>query len=624
METLNQILLALHVGGGTAALVAGLLAILLRKWSTAHKRAGTVFYYSTLLLSLAALWLSATKGNSFLLHIGLFTFYQNQAGYRSVRDKSLRPSRFDYLVFAIAGINSLFMLASAKLVLMVFGAINLSLVLQDAVLYYNFYRGRKPKAKAWLLRHLGMMLGTYIAIFTAFLVVNFTGGFWLWLLPTFVFTPVIIVLSAGIGSGRLQIVPRKRLKTAAVLLLLAAGVLGSQATQAQVYVEGGKTRHRFAQLTLGMSARYMPTQSGASWQRQADGSLRSADLPAQLVPRFVIGGTHFWGHADFLVAFPLLPSGPGGYSEGVETSFRYMPWQLRDRKLRPYLGLSHMAVQLQRDGGAKVQKHLLPLSAGLYWLRGNHLFELGMSWNAAPGIDYYHAPQLRATSQLPPLALQLGYKWMIETTLSAEPRWQNGRTAYLTDTLGKLNRLDAWTFGIGPSAGFFMAKSPFLADEAAWLGQHRGGTMLELMVGRYQYRHDLQMSLLYRGMRSTVEGHGSRQALRRQSLAVEAYHFFADYHGFTPFVGPVLSYEAWSANTQLLGQAPDARRYTALRPGITFGWDIRPDQLQRWYLRTSLRYFPGMDMGMGEGSRMRLDQLEVNFIQLVLMPGRFC
>jgi hypothetical protein len=495
--------------------------------------------------------------------------------------------------------------------------------LQDARLYFDFYRGRKPKANAWLLRHLGMMLGTYIAIFTAFLVVNLPGGIWLWLLPTFVFTPVIIVLSAGIGSGRLKILPRQSRKVAMGTAVLLACSLLAVDTQAQVYVEGGKTRHRFAQLTLGMSARQLPTQSGATWQRQVDGSLQRADLSAQLVPRFVIGGTHFWGHADFLVAFPLWQSGASGYEEGVETSFRYIPWQLRDRKLRPFIGLSHMAVQLQRDGGAKVQKHLLPLSAGLYWLQGNHLFELGVSWNASTAIDYYHAPQLRATTQLPPLAVQFGYKWMIETTLSAEPRWQSGRTAYLEDTLAKLGRMDAWTFGIGPSAGFFMAESGFLTEQAPWLGQHRGGMMLELMLGRYWYKRDLQLSLVYRGMRSAVAGHGSEQQLRRTAITLESYRFFGDYHGFVPFIGPALSYENWSGHTQLAAEASEPLSYRALRPGLTFGWDIRPDQLQRWYLRTSLRYFPGLSHPMAGGGEMRMDQLEVNFIQLVLMPGRF-
>lgn|GEM_PF-3041299 len=64
-------------------------------------------------------------------------------------------------------------------------------------------------------------------------------------------------------------------------------------------------------------------------------------------------------------------------------------------------------------------------------------------------------------------------------------------------------------------------------------------------------------------------------------------------------------------------------RYAFNQLGLSAGWDIRPDRLQRWYLRTSLRYFPGMKLKLPDGSSQRVDQLEVNFIQLVVLPGRF-
>jgi len=55
-------------------------------------------------------------------------------------------------------------------------------------------------------------------------------------------------------------------------------------------------------------------------------------------------------------------------------------------------------------------------------------------------------------------------------------------------------------------------------------------------------------------------------------------------------------------------------------PGITFGWDIRPNQLQGFILRTNLRYTPTDNIG--EEGGVSFSQLEFNFIQLVVYPGR--
>jgi hypothetical protein len=221
---------------------------------------------------------------------------------------------------------------------------------------------------------------------------------------------------------------------------------------------------------------------------------------------------------------------------------------------------------------------------------------------------------------MPALGFHIGYKWMIETTLSAEKDWQSGRTKYLTDTLGKLNRLNSFTLGIGPSVGFFLANAVGLE---AGLTQHRIGSIFpELMAGYYWHQADVQASVVYRGYKSTTAAYGLEQQLHRRAITLEAYKFLGDYHGFVPFVGPALSYESWSAQTSLNGTMVAEGEFEGVKPGLTFGWDIRPNRLQFFYLRTALRWFPNMNMQQNNGVSFSLDQLEVNFIQLVILPGR--
>jgi len=474
---------------------------------------------------------------------------------------------------------------------------------------------------AWLRRHLGNMIGSYIAVFTAFLVVNGNGHWLIWLGPTMAFTPLLIYWNIRLTKGKAP-VKRRRIVSG-----IAAGALAfllwTEPTAAQPYVEGGNTRHRFAQITLGASSTFR--MGNSQLQTNVPNLVAPAALGTEGNHRLLIGGTHFWGHADFYVAFPMLTTGENRQKGGVETGFRYLPWRIESGKVRPYVGFSHMVDRIRFDDGAAVSRNRLPLQVGMYYLNGPHLFELGWRQTFNNEWNYYFGTGSQGNAQLPGGALSLGYKWMFDTTLGAEKSWKSGRTAMLTDTLSKLGRLNSWTVGIGPSAAFFLSKADYLKQQLPWLGQHAGSTMLELMLGYYYQPRDVQLSVVYRSMNSSISAFGKSQAIQRRAISLEAYHFFADYHGFVPYIGVVMSADRWQVNTQLSPETNVAAfHYNGwlVSPGITAGWDIRPDELQRWYLRTSLRYFPGQLLKSNAG-QMRVDQLEVNFIQLVVLPGRF-
>lgn len=628
MDFLYHTALFIHVVCGGMALVAGIPALFARKWEQTHRMSGRLFYYSVLGVAFMAIgiagwksWFNLAGNATFLLHIGLFTFYQVNAGYRSVRDKSLRPYLFDYFLGILGLINGALMLASMNMVLMVFGGIQLGLALQDVHGWWVRSRGNKLPPMAWLRRHLGNMIGSYIAVFTAFLVVNSNGHWLIWLGPTMAFTPLLIYWNVRLGQGKPP-VKKSRIKPTLAAAALAM-LLWTQPGAAQPYVEGGNTRHRFAQITLGASSTFR--MGNSQLQTNIPNLTTPTPLGTEGNHRLLIGGTHFWGHADFYVAFPILATGDERQRGGVETGFRYMPWRLESGKVRPYMGFSHMVDRIRFADGATVSRNRLPLQAGLYYLQGAHLFEVGWRQTFSNDWNYHFGTTAQGKAQLPGGALSLSYKWMFDTTLGAEKGWKSGRTAYLTDTLSKLGRLNSWTVGIGPSAAFFLSKADYLNQQLPWLGQHAGSTMLELMLGYYYQPRDVQLSLVYRSMNSSISAFGNSQEINRRAISIEGYHFFADYHGFVPYVGLVLSADQWQVQTQLNPETNQtAFNYNGwlLSPGITAGWDIRPDELQRWYLRTSLRYFPGQRLSSGAG-QMRVDQLEVNFIQLVVMPGRF-
>lgn len=194
MKLFLTILLIIHVTAGFLALGAGLGAILSKKGRRIHKLTGRMFFYLMLTVAVSAAVISTVKLNEFLLLIAGFAAYQNIGGYRSVKNKGLRPNAVDWLATALGLVTGCCMIATFNIVLLVFGGICLFLALLDLRTYYVIFSGKPVPKLAWLVRHIGFMMGAYIATFTAFMVVNVRNvePVWIpWLAPTMVGVPLM-------------------------------------------------------------------------------------------------------------------------------------------------------------------------------------------------------------------------------------------------------------------------------------------------------------------------------------------------------------------------------------------------------------------------------------------------
>lgn len=418
----------------------------------------------------------------------------------------------------------------------------------------------------------------------------------------------------------------KRISTSTLVLLAFL------ASFSQPYSDGRKTRHRFAQLTVGGDIAMYPNLGSTSFLN-TDGSLVERTIPTQFTPRMWIGGLHFWGHADFGITIPFGGIKIGKdegletfYDPGVETIAKWYPWAVTRDKIRPYLGFSAqpMSYRLQTGDtqdlmGPWTWRITTPLLAGLTWMKGNHLWEAGVSANLFQNdIQYPVSPTRLSTTQLPPIALSFGYKFMLDTTVGAEASWENGNTEKRTTELG--TSLNGWFVGVGPSTSWLIGPSAAIAGFPAVKTPAVEGVFVDIVAGYYWHKPDLNLNLAYRSINSTVDAYGLTYEASRRSLGIECTKYFADYHGFAPFIGPIISYENLSAS--LNSDNPVDESWNGIRAGITAGWDIRPNRLQGFYLRTNLRYFPGLGLDVENGSRISFQQLEVNFIQFVWMLGR--
>lgn len=412
------------------------------------------------------------------------------------------------------------------------------------------------------------------------------------------------------------------------LALLLPLAIQPSAIQAQPYAEE-KTRHRFAQTYLGVNALFVP--SGGQLFSEGQGQA----FPALFVPRITLGGLHFWGKLDFNMSFSLAHLGDRQLGEdrellfrpGGDFSARYYPWRLLDNRLRPFVGVSFKQLilgirQQDREHRTDYLGRLCGLG-GLSFVRKGWQLTAELMWLPGRELSFYPDRKQARTYQLPPLYASFGVVKYFDTTLKEEADFRSGRAQAIEGRLRAAGKLNSFSLGVAPSATYFFKAPAYETGERASVPRHKANTTLDLGLGYLLHDAGLHLGVSYRDYTSDVESYGLNHLIRRQSLALEGYKFLWNYNGFVPFIGPSISLERWGVaefegNTQL----GEVVRTRMISPGIIFGWDIATSPLDTWVLRTNLRYYPFQRITDLEGNKVRVDQFEFNFIQLVIYPNR--
>jgi hypothetical protein len=401
-------------------------------------------------------------------------------------------------------------------------------------------------------------------------------------------------------------------------LLCSAWAAALTPARAQDTTDVVAQRFRFAETFIGVDLASVPAGRVGG----------SPSLPSRAFPRFTIGGLHFWGHADFAVVFPLMRGtrdtdlGRTALTTGVETRGRWYLRPAREDGLSPFLGGGLGALDLRIGDGPREYRMQPMVQAGVAWRHKGTLFEAGWSARRVPEISY-PVSRTQAVPVSPSAhALWIGAHRLFETTASIAPAVRSGAWGERERQLRKAGRLSGPTLAIGLSSPILTGSSARNRDTRPWLAERaRASAMLDLGIGWYLDGPDVQLNAAWRRAGFDNEAFGYRQQMQRHSLALEGFAFLGDYHGFVPFVGPVLGVDRLSLREQDgATRVTDASR-NVLAPGVIFGWDIRPTRAGSWLLRTNLRWFPRLRLPVESGTHT-FDQLEFNFIQLVWYPGR--
>lgn len=202
MEETIKIFIYIHAFFGGVGLITGIGSIIAKKGSPLHKKMGKLFsigMISSSLISIPISWMPNHE-NLFLFLLGLFTIYLVLAGNRAFTFKTKEEADWtdkiisgSMLLFSsimvIIGFYGVLNTTAFSILFLFFGGFGLFLTIKD----FQFYKNLERPKNAWLIAHIGKMIGALIASITAFIIAGLGIGTLIsWTLPTVLGTIYII------------------------------------------------------------------------------------------------------------------------------------------------------------------------------------------------------------------------------------------------------------------------------------------------------------------------------------------------------------------------------------------------------------------------------------------------
>lgn len=398
-----------------------------------------------------------------------------------------------------------------------------------------------------------------------------------------------------------------------------------------------KQRLDFAKSYFEFGGSIMPSFSGS---QLINSQVNTFTHPASINQYLTWGAFHFWGHAEFYVTFPLKHN---SFSKNEETDFallhnvatggRFYPWAVREKKIRPYVGLSwgrlgfQQEIKPEENQPLLVKDFMLNYEAGFTYNYGNLGLRLGINYFNDNKWQYPISRTQKSAISTPAYSIQFGAFYAFDLTKSETDELIDEWNSY--PKWSKLS-YDARKFGdfflaAGPSSSFSLVKSAYNQSQFPFLKETLASkTYFDLSIGYQFNKANLFTALSFRNPTYETSAFGVEQRIKKNSLALEVNKYLTDYTGFAPYVGINVAYDHIAYREEVDGMERELRFSNQIEPGISFGWDIVPGKTSdaAWLiLRTNLRWYPFSTFEV-DGKSFNFSQLEYNLIQAVFYPDR--
>jgi hypothetical protein len=223
MKIIFDFIIIGHAFVGAIAIFSGMLALFFRKGGTKHQNWGVTFYWSVLLTAGSAIVISLIPDHQspFLFMVAIFSSYFALTGRKALLWRRKPAITFTDKLYTslilLCGLGlvciSLFINKEINILWLSFGAASIYFGTRD---YLNF-KNEARRQNFWLRVHIGRMVGAFIAVCSAFLVVNSILPSMLnWYLPALIGVPYILYWTSKVKrskrwtSGKYRIVIPKK------------------------------------------------------------------------------------------------------------------------------------------------------------------------------------------------------------------------------------------------------------------------------------------------------------------------------------------------------------------------------------------------------------------------------
>lgn len=406
-----------------------------------------------------------------------------------------------------------------------------------------------------------------------------------------------------------------------VLFLIFSIYLSSQAQ---------KNRYRFAATYFGVEGE-LNLQSNRFTTLNSKGNLQSEKLPSTFAPRLLIGGTHFWNHADFylslnLGSLRLNGSKNADISNDVLTGFRVLPFKLKQKRPKPFIGIGFNSKEY-RQKGSNGESQLYTnwqwfYEGGFtYTLNSNKLIGLEMRYFPKNEYSAYYDRNNFNNVEVSPFSFSISYKILFDFSNGYSSEKSKKLFKSMKEELAQEKKLNTFSIGIGFSAFIPFEETEHASRKAFFNDEIEPEVFPELGVEYFHHKFNASARVSYRPQQQLEKSYQYEYNLRNHSIAFEAFKFVGNYHGFMPFVGPFVSQNFYHLQEKDNGTKVTDFSESKIGYGLVFGWDIRFTETDHIILRTNMRYVP--DYGFQKDQLNYTSQgLEFNFIQLVYYPQR--
>lgn len=168
-----------------------------------HRLWGKIYFWAMAFVAASAVVLALARPTLFLALVGIFSFYLAFLGYRIPGMKKTGAAAMDWGVAIFTLLACSILVAVALLAPsmiqgqtvpgVVFGVVGILAALRSIATF----RHRPADKMYWWYQHMGGMLGSYIAAWSAFsvnILSRYAGPhWWVWLWPTILGTPAILI-----------------------------------------------------------------------------------------------------------------------------------------------------------------------------------------------------------------------------------------------------------------------------------------------------------------------------------------------------------------------------------------------------------------------------------------------